>query len=373
MKKPRSELWNLKGIGTDVTKLKGLSVDYTDMITWKHRCFEAKRHMPGGYRNGTELMDKRSSGTLKNRNVQDETTRQYRGNLAGNGTRAPARCMWVGRMRRHFSQRCDEAFEGLVLNPGELRLSPIEGFAEEEIRRLPSELDNGHRFPSYAVWFNHTACYVYGTHEPSMQSNAGKIRDFLYDDVLTIPRTRKELEEHLKDNIELLKERGVVCKIAQNAEFWDSGVTVPRAPILALYLKEARFHAYCDASKKGFGRCVDAATEREKVDFYAFTPLPPVGKAIVVADALSQDQSEREPPLRVRALVMTISPLKCCLVQTLDIVYGIPSPNDGQVIEDNSNSRRYAAWPVHRSTWKGDERLESGINADSPEHVEQSS
>ncbi|GKB40894.1 putative reverse transcriptase domain-containing protein [Tanacetum coccineum] len=55
------------------------------------------------------------------------------------------------------------------------------------------------------------------------------------------------------------------------------------APILALPEGIEDFIAYCEASKKGSGRW----------------------KANVVADALSR--KEREPPLRVRALVLTIS------------------------------------------------------------------
>nr|GEW15463.1 putative reverse transcriptase domain-containing protein [Tanacetum cinerariifolium] len=62
------------------------------------------------------------------------------------------------------------------------------------------------------------------------------------------------------------------------------------APILALPEGSEDFIVYCDASKKGLGAVL---MQREK------------GKANVVDDALSR--KEREPPLRVRALVMTIS------------------------------------------------------------------
>ncbi|GJS64448.1 putative reverse transcriptase domain-containing protein [Tanacetum coccineum] len=126
----------------------------------------------------------------------------------------------------------------------------------------------------------------------------------------------------------------------------DSQGTVPRhsdhnrnAPILALPEGSEDFIAYCDASKKGLGAVL---MQREKVISYASrqlkiheknlttyalehgavfeheaTPMYELlvitlryslshpGKANVVADALSR--KEREPPLRVRALVMTIS------------------------------------------------------------------
>ncbi|GJR26567.1 putative reverse transcriptase domain-containing protein [Tanacetum coccineum] len=111
------------------------------------------------------------------------------------------------------------------------------------------------------------------------------------------------------------------------------------APILALPEGSEDFIAYCDASKKGLGAVL---MQREKVISYASRQLKiheknytthdlELGavvfalkiwrhylygtkctvftdhkrKANVVADALSR--KEREPPLRVRALVMTIS------------------------------------------------------------------
>nr|GEX51119.1 putative reverse transcriptase domain-containing protein [Tanacetum cinerariifolium] len=86
------------------------------------------------------------------------------------------------------------------------------------------------------------------------------------------------------------------------------------APILALPEGSKDFIVYCDASNKGLGAVL---MQREKVISYASRQLKIYekndydyeiryhpGKANVVTDALSR--KEREPPLRVRALVMII-------------------------------------------------------------------
>nr|GEX64781.1 hypothetical protein [Tanacetum cinerariifolium] len=70
------------------------------------------------------------------------------------------------------------------------------------------------------------------------------------------------------------------------------------APILALRKGSEDFVVYCDASHKGLGVVL---MQRENVISYASQKL----KANLVADALSRKQ--RIEPLRVRALVMTIS------------------------------------------------------------------
>ncbi|GJY54485.1 putative reverse transcriptase domain-containing protein [Tanacetum coccineum] len=94
------------------------------------------------------------------------------------------------------------------------------------------------------------------------------------------------------------------------------------APILALPEGSEDFIAYCDASKKGLGSCVNAKRKSlqhilnqkelnmrqrrwlELLSDYDCEIRYHPGKANVVADALSR--KERDQPLRVRALVMTI-------------------------------------------------------------------
>nr|GFB30281.1 putative reverse transcriptase domain-containing protein [Tanacetum cinerariifolium] len=112
------------------------------------------------------------------------------------------------------------------------------------------------------------------------------------DDILIYSKDEKEHEEHLKAILELLKEEKLYAKLSK-CEFWiPKGEKEENAfqlikqklcsvPILALPEGSKDFVVYCDASHKG------------------------LGKANVVADALSR--KERDKPLRVRALVMTIS------------------------------------------------------------------
>ncbi|GJX32393.1 putative reverse transcriptase domain-containing protein [Tanacetum coccineum] len=77
------------------------------------------------------------------------------------------------------------------------------------------------------------------------------------------------------------------------------------APILALPEGSEDFVVYCDASHKGLGAVLMQREKLELLSDYDCDIRYHPGKANVVADALSR--KERDEPLRVRALVMTIS------------------------------------------------------------------
>ncbi|GKB37683.1 putative reverse transcriptase domain-containing protein, partial [Tanacetum coccineum] len=119
------------------------------------------------------------------------------------------------------------------------------------------------------------------------------------DDILIYSKSRKEHEGHLKLILKLLKEEELYAN----------------APILALPKGSENFVVYCNASHKGLGAVL---MQRDKVIAYASRQLKvheknytthdlELGVVVkgehVVADALSK---ERNKPLRVRALVMTI-------------------------------------------------------------------
>nr|GEZ39532.1 reverse transcriptase domain-containing protein [Tanacetum cinerariifolium] len=126
-------------------------------------------------------------------------------------------------------------------------------------------------------------------------------------------KDEKEHKEHIKAILELLKKEELYAKFSK-CKFWipevqffghviDSqglagyyrsfieGFSKIAKPMTKLTQKKVKFE-WGDKQEAAFqlvGRCVDAMRE---------------GKANVVADALSR--KEREPPLRVQALVMTI-------------------------------------------------------------------
>ncbi|GKE38169.1 putative reverse transcriptase domain-containing protein, partial [Tanacetum coccineum] len=132
------------------------------------------------------------------------------------------------------------------------------------------------------------------------------------DDILIYSKNKKEHEEHLKAILELLKKEELYAKFSK-CEFW-----LPKklcsAPILALPEGSKDFIVYCDASIKDHKSLQYIFDQKELnmrqccwlellSDYDSKIRYHP-GKANVVADALSS--KERNKPLRVRALVMTI-------------------------------------------------------------------
>ncbi|GKA03724.1 putative reverse transcriptase domain-containing protein [Tanacetum coccineum] len=155
------------------------------------------------------------------------------------------------------------------------------------------------------------------------------------DDILIYSRNKKEHEEHLKAILGLLKKEELYAKFSK-CEFWIPKGDKEEAafqliqqklcstPILALPKGSEDFVVYCDASHKGLGVVL---MQREKVIPYASRQLKiyeknyttrdlELGSVVFalkfgdtiftepMADALSR--KERNKPLWVRALVMTI-------------------------------------------------------------------
>nr|GEV02685.1 retrotransposon protein, putative, Ty3-gypsy subclass [Tanacetum cinerariifolium] len=180
-------------------------------------------------------------------------------------------------------------------------------------------------------------------HEEDIPKAAFRTRYGHYDfqvmpfSLTNAPANKKEHKEHLKVILELLKKEELYAKFSK-CKFWipkvhflghvidSQGIHVDlakiesikdwadtngdllifrscwllskklcSAPILALPEGRKDFVVYCNASHKGLSAVL---MQREKIRYHP-------GKANVVADALSQ--KERIKPIRVRALVMTIS------------------------------------------------------------------
>nr|GEY86051.1 retrotransposon protein, putative, Ty3-gypsy subclass [Tanacetum cinerariifolium] len=135
------------------------------------------------------------------------------------------------------------------------------------------------------------------------------------DDILIYSKNEKEHEEHLKAILGLLKEEKLYAKFSK-CEFWIPKVQflghtltakkLCSVPILDLLEGSEDFVVYCNASHKGLGAVL---TQREKVIAYASQQLKVHERNYTThdleLDALSR--KERDVPLTVRALVMTIS------------------------------------------------------------------
>nr|GEV93762.1 retrotransposon protein [Tanacetum cinerariifolium] len=146
------------------------------------------------------------------------------------------------------------------------------------------------------------------------------------DDILIYSKDKKEHEEHLKAILKLLKKEKLYAKFSK-CEFWipKKGIKFDwgekeenafqlikqklySASILSLPKGSEDFMVYCDASHMGLGAVLMQREKRcwlELLSDYDCDIRYHSGKANVVADTLSR--KERIKPLRVQALVMTIS------------------------------------------------------------------
>nr|GFB92014.1 putative reverse transcriptase domain-containing protein [Tanacetum cinerariifolium] len=116
-------------------------------------------------------------------------------------------------------------------------------------------------------------------------------------------KDEKEHEEHLKEILELVKKEELYAKFSK-CEFW-----IPKVQFLGHVIDSQGIHV--DPAK--IESVKDWASPKSPTEIRQFLGLAGdydceiryhLGKANVVADALSR--KERELPLRVRALVMTI-------------------------------------------------------------------
>nr|GEV65111.1 putative reverse transcriptase domain-containing protein [Tanacetum cinerariifolium] len=110
------------------------------------------------------------------------------------------------------------------------------------------------------------------------------------DDILIYSKDEKEHEEPLKVILELLKKEELYAKFSK-CEFW-----VPKVQFLGYMIDRQGIHV--DPAK------IESVKDWASPNDYDCDIRYHPWKANVVADALSR--KEREPPLRVRALVMTI-------------------------------------------------------------------
>nr|GFB41743.1 hypothetical protein [Tanacetum cinerariifolium] len=91
------------------------------------------------------------------------------------------------------------------------------------------------------------------------------------DDIIIYSKDEKELEEHLKAILELLKKEELSCRgDKQEAAFQLLKQKLCSAPILALPKGSKDFIIYCDASNKGLGAVL---MQKEKVISYASRQL----------------------------------------------------------------------------------------------------
>nr|GEU84451.1 putative reverse transcriptase domain-containing protein [Tanacetum cinerariifolium] len=144
------------------------------------------------------------------------------------------------------------------------------------------------------------------------------------DDILIYSKDEKEHEERLKVILELLKKEELYAKFSK-CEFW-----IPKVQFLGHVIDSQGLTGYYRRFIEGFSKIAKPMTKltqnkvkfewgdkqeaafqllKQKLCSAPILALPEgskdfIGKANVVADALSR--KEREPPLRVRALVMTI-------------------------------------------------------------------
>ncbi|GJW93461.1 putative reverse transcriptase domain-containing protein [Tanacetum coccineum] len=249
-------------------------------------------------------------------------------------------------------------------NSGEKRLEDVPIVRDfpkvfpEDLSGLPPTRQNSIwslRVPSYAIWFNERIggiddILIYSKNKKEHEEHHNAILELLKKEELYakfskcefwIPKTPTEIHQFLglvgyyqrfiegfskiTKSMTKLTQKGVKFDWGdkEEAAFQLIKQKLCSAPILALPEGSGDFVVYCDASHKGLGVCTVFIDHKslqhildqkelnmrqhcwlELLSDYDCELHYRLGKANVVADALSR--KERNKPLRVRALVMTI-------------------------------------------------------------------
>nr|GEW09317.1 putative reverse transcriptase domain-containing protein [Tanacetum cinerariifolium] len=131
------------------------------------------------------------------------------------------------------------------------------------------------------------------------KSYLNKFMIVFIDDILTYFKSKEEHKEHLKIILGLLKNEQLYAKFSK----FIKGFSLISKPLTKLTQKNKKY-------EWGEEEEEEALQMLKETLWYTAMPLSKIryhlGKANVVADALSR--KEREKPLRVRALVMTVYP-----------------------------------------------------------------
>ncbi|GJT35164.1 putative reverse transcriptase domain-containing protein [Tanacetum coccineum] len=135
------------------------------------------------------------------------------------------------------------------------------------------------QFSSYAVWFDKRTVRFHDLKNRVCKPYLDKFVIVFIDDILIYSKNKEEHEEHLKQILELLKKEELYAKFSK-CEFW-----IPKVQFLGSRIDRKR-------------NIMGIQPKNESIKDWTISQ---------VTNKIVNFRKEREPPLRVRALVMTIS------------------------------------------------------------------